>query len=274
MLRPRLIPVLLYKDGILVRSKSFNFHQSTGDPIEQVIRFTEWKSDELIYLDISRANLYNSELSMSTVGSTSSKKEHEAYHLEDFESVIKAIAKQCNIPLTVGGKIRTLEDVHIRLKNGADKVSINTMAFERPEFITEVAEKFGRQCVVASVDVKFDSIAEKHEVYVSNGKVATGLDPVAWCRKLEKLGAGEILLQSIDRDGGAKGYDIYLIKEITKAVSIPVICLGGVGTYQHLVEGLENGASAVAAANIFHFTEQSVIKAKEYLFSVGINVRL
>ena len=274
MLRSRLIPVLLYKDGILVRSKSFNFHQSTGDPIEQVIRFTEWKSDELIYLDISRNNLYNSEQGMSTVGSTSSKKEHEAYHLENFESVIKAIAKQCTIPLTVGGKIQTLEDVHIRLKNGADKVSINSAAVKRPEFITEVSKTFGSQCVVASVDVKFDPATEKREVYVNNGKVATGLDPVVWCKRLEELGAGEILLQSIDRDGAAKGYDLPLIKSVTEAVSLPVISLGGVGVHQHLVEGLEAGASAVAAANIFHFTEQSVIKAKEYLSCAGVNVRL
>ncbi len=274
MLRPRLIPVLLYKDGILVRSKSFNFHQSTGDPVEQVVRFTEWKSDELIYLDISRNNLYNAEQGMSTVGSTSSKREHESYHSENFESVVKAIAKQCNIPLTVGGKIRTIDDVRIRLKYGADKVSINSMAFERPEFITEVSKQFGSQCVVASVDVKFDATTGKHEVYVSNGKIATGLNPVDWCKQLEKLGAGEILLQSIDRDGGAKGYDINLIKMVTESVSIPVISLGGVGTYQHLVEGLEAGASAVAAANIFHFTEQSVVKAKEYLNASGVHVRL
>ncbi|MEK7462351.1 MAG: imidazole glycerol phosphate synthase cyclase subunit [Patescibacteria group bacterium] len=274
MLRPRLIPVLLYKDGILVRSKSFSFHQSTGDPVEQVVRFTEWKSDELIYLDISRDNLYNSDQGMSTVGSTSSKREHEAYHTENFASVVKAIAKQCNIPLTVGGKIRTLEDVQIRLKNGADKVSINSMAFERPEFITEAAEKFGTQCIVASVDVKLDETTNRHEVYISNGKVATGLNPVTWCRRLEELGAGEILLQSIDRDGGAKGYDLTLIKKVTEAVSIPVIALGGVGNNQHFVEGLEAGASAVAAANIFHFTEQSVIKVKEYLSSVGVHVRL
>jgi imidazole glycerol-phosphate synthase subunit HisF len=274
MLRPRLIPVLLYKDGILVRSKSFNFHQSTGDPVEQVVRFTEWKSDELIYLDISRDNVYNSEQGMSTVGSTSSKREHESYHLEDFESVVKAIAKQCNIPLTVGGKIRTLEDVHSRLKNGADKVSINTAAVERPEFITEVSKRFGAQCVVASVDVRFDTVTEEYEVYIANGKVATGLEPVSWCKKLEELGAGEILLQSIDRDGAAKGYDLPLIKMVSEAVSIPVICLGGVGTQQHLVEGLEVGASAVAAANIFHFTEQSVVKTKEYMHSQGIRVRL
>jgi cyclase len=269
-----LIPVLLYKDGILVRSKSFNFHQSTGDPVEQVVRFTQWKSDELIYLDISRDNVYDAGLSMSTVGSTTSKRDHESYHTEDFASVVKAIAKQCNIPLTVGGKIRTLEDVHIRLKNGADKVSINTAAVERPEFITEISNRFGAQCVVASVDVRFDSESQTHEVFIANGKIATGLEPVDWCKQLEALGAGEILLQSIDRDGTAVGYDLELITRVSRAISIPVIVLGGVGNNQHFVEGLQAGASAVAAANIFHFTEQSIIKTKEYLSSKGINVRL
>ena len=275
MLRPRLIPVLLLKDGALVRSRTFSFHQFTGDPLGQVERFTDWRADELIYLDINREGSHDYRETMHVIGSTSSRKDLPATMTNDVVEIIRLVSEKCMIPLTVGGKVRSLDDIRIRLKNGADKVSINTKALEDPAFITEAAKAFCNQCIVVSVDVKFDPATGKHEVFKSFGKEPTGLDPVTWCKEAERLGAGEILLQSIDRDGTGKGYDLPLIKNVADAVSIPVIALGGVGKFEHLIEGLRNGhASAVAAANIFHFSEHSVINAKKAMYSAGVPVRL
>ena len=272
MLKPRIIPVLLFKNGVLVRSQNFDFYQSTGDPIGQVERFTDWKADELIYLDITRDEAYNPSGTMQVIGSRTSKKATRVGGAHDFIEVVQEVAKYCFIPLTVGGKIRTLEDARLRLKNGADKVSINTVALERPEFITEIAEEFGSQAVVVSIDVL--SADGKHEVYSGGGTKATGWDPVEWARKAERMGAGEILLNSIDRDGMGSGYDLECVKAVCEAVHIPTIALGGVGEYGHFVDGLKAGASAVAAANIFHFREQSIIEAKKYLKNAGVSVRL
>lgn len=267
--------MLLYKNGILVRSRTFSFHQSTGDPIEQVRRFTDWKADELIYLDINRDDTYDYRDTMSVIGSTSSRKDPASVTSHNFVEVVEEVAKRCMIPLTVGGKIRTLEDIRIRLKKGADKVSINTQALEEPDFINTAAQTFGNQCVVVSVDVRYDAERGKHEVFSGYGKKATGRDPVEWCKEVEQRGAGEILLQSIDRDGTGEGYDLDIIRKVSSVVEIPVICLGGVGTFSHLVQGLSEGkSSAVAAANIFHFTEHSIIHAKKHMQSAGIDVRL
>lgn len=275
MLKPRLIPVLLLKNGVLVRSKTFTFHQHTGDPEGQVERFADWKADELIYLDINRDNIHDYRETMSTIGSTSSQKNVESTVTNDFTKIIRSISRKCTIPLTVGGKVCTLEDIRLRLANGADKVSINTKALENPSFIEEASETFGSQCIVVCVDVKQDPDTKKYEVYKGFGKEPTGLDPITWCKEVEKRGAGEILLQSIDRDGTGQGYDIHLISSIVNAVSIPVIALGGVGSFDDFVEGLNEGhASAVAAANIFHFSENSVLNAKKHMKSAGINVRV
>lgn len=250
-------------------------HQSIGDPIGQVERFTSWKADELIYLDISRDSTYDYRDTMQVIGSTSSKRDLEVSTAKDFVEIIALISKKCRIPLTVGGKIRTLEDVHVRLKNGADKVSINTQAFADPTFIAEVARVFGSQCLVASVDVKRDPSGERWEVYTDFGRKSTGKDPLSWCKEVVARGAGEILLQSIDRDGGGRGYDLSLLRMISDAVTVPVVALGGVGEFKHLVEGIQEGhASAVAAANIFHFTEHSVLHAKECMRNEGVDVRL
>lgn len=275
MLKPRLIPVLLLKNGVLVRSKSFSFHQHTGDPMGIVERFTAWKADELIYLDINRDDTHDFRDTMHVIGSTSSGRDLEATMTNSFIDIIRSVSERCMIPLTVGGKIRDLDDIRIRLKNGADKVSINTQALEEPAFIDAAAKAFGNQCIVVGVDVRFHEDNGVYEVYKGFGKTGTGLDPVAWCKEVEQRGAGEILLQSIDRDGTGKGYDLALVARIAASVSIPVIALGGVGTFDHFVEGLTKGhASAVAAANIFHFTEQSIIKAKHHMRASGIDVRL
>lgn len=273
MLKPRLIPVLLFKNGILVRSQQFEFWQSTGDPIYQVERFAAWKADELIYLDISRDGVYNPYGTMQNIGSVTSQKNESVTHARSFIEVISEVSKKCFIPLTVGGKIRSLEDVRERLKCGADKVSINTYALENPAFITEVSEKFGTQCVVVSIDVRRNK-SDSSEVFSQFGERATGLSPIEWAVEAERRGAGEILLNSIDNDGVGNGYDLELIKEVTGAVSIPVIALGGVGKFLHFAEGLAAGASAVAGANIFHFTEQSIINAKKFLRDSGVAVRL
>lgn len=275
MLKPRLIAVLLFKNGVLVRSRQFSFHQFTGDPLGQVERFTDWKADELIYLDISRDNEYDVSNTMSVIGSTTSNKEIMSEKPKNFVDIIRLVASKNLIPLTVGGKVDSLEKISSFLRNGADKVSINTKALDDPAFIELAAKKFGSQCIVGSVDVKFNEKTGKREVYKKFGKEPTGKDPLKWCLELEKLGVGEILLNSIDRDGVGNGYDIDLIKSICKKVQIPVIALGGVGTFEHLAEGLKKGkATAVAAANIFHFTELSIINAKKHLKSSGIDVRL
>ena len=275
MLTTRLIPVLLYKNGILVRSRTFSLHQAIGDPITQVQRLTAWKADELIYLDISRDEVYDSRLTMNVIGSTSSSKGLSVTMQGNFCAVVKDISRQCRIPLTVGGKIRSIEDIRVRLASGADKVSINTEALRNPRFVREAAETFGSQCIVVSIDAKFDPSQNTWEVYSGFGKDRTGLDPAAWAEEAADLGAGEILIQSIDRDGTGKGYDLSLLKGVSKAVTVPVIALGGVGDFKHLAEGIKDGqASAVAAANIFHFTELSVIHAKKHMKQEGICVRL
>lgn len=275
MLKPRLIAVLLFKNGILVRSRQFSFHQFTGDPLGQVERFTAWKADELVYLDISRDDAYDVSGTMSVIGSTSSNKEIMSEKPKNFIDIIRFVASKCLIPLTAGGKIDSLEKISSFLRNGADKVSINTEALNNPAFIELAAKKFGSQCIVGSVDVKINEKTGKKEVYKNFGKNPTGKDPLKWCLELEKLGAGEILLNSVDKDGMGNGYDLDLVKSICEKVKIPVIALGGVGTFEHLAEGLKKGkATAVAAANIFHFTELSIINAKQYLKSVDIDVRL
>lgn len=275
MLKPRLIPVLLLKNGILVRSRTFTFHQHTGDPLGQVERYTTWKADELIYLDINRDDTHDFRETMSVIGTTSSKKDIPATMTNDVIALIRYVSEKCMIPLTVGGKIRTIDDIRMRLKNGADKVSINTQALEDPAFIERAASAFGNQCIVVCMDAKRDPRSGACEIFKHFGREPTGLTPVAWAKEVERRGAGEILLQSIDRDGTGKGYDLELVRSVAEAVSIPVIALGGVGQFSDFVAGLKEGkASAVAAANIFHFSEQSVTKAKQEMKAAGIDVRL
>ena len=261
MKKNRLIPVLLLKNGWLVLSRRFQQHQNLGNPITAVKRLSEWASDELIYLDISRDETYD--LRRDDLA-------HPNRH--SFLEIIEDVSKVTFMPITVGGRIHTLADIERRLAVGADKIAVNTHAVEAPAFIREAAHEFGAQCIVVSIDVK---IADgRYEVMSHCGKTPTGLDPVDWARRCEEEGAGEILLNSIDRDGAKTGYDIELLDAVSSAVRIPVIACGGVGDWPHLGEALDKTAvDAVAAANIFNYMDQSVYLAKKYLHSHQYNVR-
>lgn len=261
MLKHRLIPCLLLKNGVLVRSERFSIHQKIGNPIHEVERFNQWAVDELIYLDISIGSEYD-------LG----RDDLKVRGLNNVLDILEAVSRTCFMPLTWGGRIRTLEDIHQRLARGADKVAINTTAIDSAGFIDEAARTFGSQCIVVSIDVRRYGNG-RCEVFAEGGRRATGLEPAAWAREVEDRGAGEILLNSIDRDGGGRGYDLELVRRVCAATQIPVIACGGVGRFQHFVEGIEAGASAVAAANIFHFTEHSDRHARKALLAAGVEVR-
>jgi imidazoleglycerol phosphate synthase cyclase subunit len=264
MNRPRLIPCLLLKHGVIVRSQLFKVHQVIGNPMSTVERFSHWNVDELVILDISKGegehDLRRDDLQQRYSGTTAI-------------DVLREVAKVCFMPLTFGGGIRTLEHISERLAAGADKVVINTAAIDDPGFISRAAERFGSQCIVVSIDA-IRHPAGTYEVVSAGGQRATGLDPVAWALKAEACGAGEIFLNSIDRDGSGQGYDIELVSAVVRAVSIPVVACGGVGQYDHFAQGLvEGGASAVSAANIFHFFELSYPRAKQVCIDAGVPMR-
>lgn len=262
MLKKRLIPVLLLKNGFLVRSLKFQRHNSIGNPIIQTQRYNDWSVDELIYIDISRDDVYDLR-----------RDDQKLAGVVDVIDVLRLVSKTCFMPLTFGGKIRTLKDMDVRFENGADKITINSICFEAPDLIEQAAKKYGSQAIVGSVDVKRLSDGSL-EVFSHNGTRPTGQRPTTWIRFLEEHGVGEILLNSIDRDGTGEGYDLSLIVEVTKATSLPVIACGGVGEYQHFVDGITiGGASAVAAANIFNFKELSDRNARRYLINAGIDMK-
>ncbi|MEA2177140.1 MAG: imidazole glycerol-phosphate synthase subunit HisF [Solirubrobacteraceae bacterium] len=263
MLKTRLIPCLLLKNGHLVRSEEFSFHQIVGNPVTQVERFNAWTVDELIYLDITREGTHDLR-----------RDDHKVKIEDDILRIIDLVSRQCFMPLTFGGGIRTVEDIRARLASGADKVTINTAALADPAFITEAARIFGSQAIVVSIDALKRGEGE-WEAMGGWGKTPSGRDVVSWAQEAERRGAGEIFLNSIERDGMANGYDIPLIRSVVDATTIPVIACGGVGRFSHLVKGAtEGGASAVSAANIFHFTEHSTVKAKQALSAGGVDVRL
>ena len=214
MLKVRLIPVLLLKNGILVRSRNFTFHQLMGNHIEQVKRFSEWKADEIIYLDITRDGLYDLGSVRNVIGSSSSKARVVKERKKNIIEIIQDLSKICRVPLTIGGKIRSLNDIKLRLKAGADKVVINTAAIDDPEFIKKACKEFGSQCIVLCVDLKKTANKEEWKIFKSFGKEATNLKLLDWIKKIQDCGAGEILLQSIDRDGTSKGYDYQIYIKI------------------------------------------------------------
>jgi cyclase len=252
---------LLLKNGWLVQSKRFDRHQNLGNPIIAVRRLSQWASDEIVYLDISRGEEYDLR-----------RDDLNHPNRQTFLDIIADVAKETFMPLTVGGKVRTLEDFEKRLSLGADKIAVNTQAVRTPELITNAAREFGAQCVVVSIDVK--STPDGPRVCISGGKEATDLHPAAWAREAQERGAGEILLNSIDRDGTKQGFDIPLVESVCDAVKIPVIACGGAGEWSHLAEVFDKtSADAVSAANMLHHIDQSVFLAKKYLVEKNHNVR-
>lgn len=252
MLTKRIIPCLDVTEGRVVKGTKFLQLRDAGDPVECAIEYNRQGADELVFLDITASS--NNRRTMI--------------------DVVRQTAEQCFMPLTVGGGIRTEADVREMLLGGADKVSMNTAAIKEPELISRSADAFGVQCIVVAIDAK--RTGPNHwTVFTHGGRNPTDLDAVQWAREVERLGAGEILLTSMDADGTKEGYDIELTSTVSSAVGIPVIASGGVGTLEHLLEGLTQGkADAVLAASIFHFAEYTVAQAKEFLAANGVPVRL
>ncbi|HEY6837221.1 MAG TPA: imidazole glycerol phosphate synthase subunit HisF [Geobacteraceae bacterium] len=252
MLTRRIIPCLDVKGGRVVKGVQFLELRDAGDPVEIAQMYDQQGADELTFLDI-----------------TASSDQRDI-----IIDVVRRTAERVFMPLTVGGGVRTVDDIRRLLNAGADKVSINTAAVHRPEFVREAAERFGSQCTVVAIDARRKQGEERWEVYTHGGRNATGIDAVEWAQRMEEYGAGEILLTSMDRDGTKDGYDLALTRAIVDAVAIPVIASGGVGNLEHLYEGFAvAGASACLAASIFHYREHTIAEAKEYLAKKGVAVR-
>jgi len=255
MLTKRIIPCLDVKDGRVVKGVQFVELRDAGDPVEAAEAYDAQGADELTFLDITASS------------------DNRGIILD----VVRRTAERVFMPLTVGGGVRTVADIRNLLNAGADKVSINTAAVHRPEFVKEAAERFGSQCTVVAIDARRvpDSKPQRWEVYTHGGRNPTGIDAVEWAVRMERYGSGEILLTSMDCDGTKDGYDIELTRAVSDAVAIPVIASGGVGNLEHIREGLvEGGASAALAASIFHFREYTIGECKEYLREHGVPVRL
>ncbi|MBS3921237.1 MAG: imidazole glycerol phosphate synthase subunit HisF [Deltaproteobacteria bacterium] len=251
MLAKRIIPCLDVKDGRVVKGTQFVNLKDAGDPVENAKAYDEQEADEIAFLDITAS--------------------HEKREI--LIDIVRRTAEEIFIPLTVGGGVRNLEDIRKLLKAGADKVSINTAAVKDPSFVKRASMRFGSQCIVIAIDAR--RRGQGWEVYTHGGRIPTGIDALLWAKKMEELGAGEILLTSMDRDGTKDGYDIGLTRAISESIDIPVIASGGVGTLEHLYEGLALGkASAVLAASIFHYREYTIAQVKSYLKEKGVVVRL
>ena len=261
MKKNRLIPVLLLKNGWLVQSKKFSRYQNLGNPTTAVKRLSEWGSDELIYLDITRNSDYDLR-----------RNDQNYPNRTSFLEIIEDVSKVTFMPITVGGKINNLKDVELRLKLGADKISINTKALKDDGFISKSAKEFGSQCIVVSIDAILQG--NKYFVYDHINSCTTSINVLEFLKKVENQGAGEILINSVDRDGLGNGYDIELLNLITSNVNIPVIACGGVGEWSDFKKALnETNVDAVSAANIFHYRDQSVYLAKKYLYESNLNIR-
>ena len=260
MLAKRIIPCLDVDNGRVVKGVQFVDIKDAGDPVEVAKRYNEQGADEITFLDITATN----------------DERDTTYHM------VERMAETVFVPLTVGGGVRKIADIRNLLNAGADKVAINSAAVFTPEFVSEAAQKFGNQCIVVAIDAKRVAdievdgiIMPRWEIFTHGGRKPTGIDALAWASKMAELGAGELLVTSMDGDGTKKGYDLALMKQITSRVNVPVIASGGVGNLQHLAEGvLEGGVDAVLAASIFHFGEYTIQEAKEYMAAQGIQMRL
>ena len=251
MLKNRIIPCLDVKNGRVVKGINFVDIKDAGDPVEQAKIYSDGGADEICFLDITASN----------------------ENRDIIYDIVKKTSKKCFVPLTVGGGVRSIEDINKLLNCGADKVSINTAAVENSKVVIDSSKKFGSQCIVVAIDAK--KKGDKWEVFTHGGRNKTGIDAVEFAKRVETNGAGEILLTSMDRDGTKSGYDVELLKVITDSTNIPVIASGGVGTLDHLYDGIvKGGASAVLAASIFHYGEYKIKEAKEYLNSKNVSVRL
>jgi len=251
MLKNRIIPCLDVKNGRVVKGINFIDLKDAGDPVEQAKIYSDGGADEICFLDITASN----------------------ENRETIYNVVKKTSEKCFVPLTVGGGVRSINDISKLLNSGADKVSINTAAVKNPEVVIESSKKFGSQCIVVAIDAK--KKGDKWEIFTHGGRNNTGIDAIEFAKKMEDSGAGELLVTSMDRDGTQMGYDIDLMSKISSDVNIPLIASGGVGNLDHLVEGIKLGnANAVLAASIFHYGKYSVLEAKQYLDSKGIPVRI
>ena len=251
MLKNRIIPCLDVKNGRVVKGINFVELKDAGDPVEQAKIYSDGGADEICFLDITASN----------------------ENRDTIYDVVEKTSKKCFVPLTVGGGVRSLEDINKLLNCGADKVSIITAAVKNPEVVKDSSKKFGSQCIVVAIDAKRSG--NKWEIFTHGGRNKTGIDAIQFSKKMEESGAGELLITSMDRDGTQVGYDIELMSKISSNVNIPIIASGGVGNLDHLVDGIKLGnASAVLAASIFHYGKYSIKEAKEYLDSKGIPVRI
>ena len=250
MLKNRIIPCLDVKNGRVVKGINFVDLKDAGDPVEQAKIYSDGGADEICFLDITASN----------------------ENRDTIYDVVERTSKNCFVPLTVGGGVRSVEDINKLLNCGADKVSINTAAVQNSKVVQESSKKFGSQCIVVAIDAKKNG--ENWEIFTHGGRNSTGINAIEFALKMENCGAGELLVTSMDKDGTQSGYDIELMKIISSNVNIPVIASGGVGTLDHLVEGIKSGASAVLAASIFHYGTYSVKEAKQYLASKDIPVRI
>ena len=250
MLKNRIIPCLDVKNGRVVKGINFVDLKDAGDPVEQAKIYSDGGADEICFLDITASN----------------------ENRDTIYDVVKETSKKCFVPLTVGGGVRSVDDINKLLNCGADKVSINTAAVQNPSVVEESSKKFGSQCIVVAIDAKKNG--DIWEIFTHGGRKETGINAIEFALKMEKSGAGELLVTSMDKDGTQSGYDIELMQKISSMVNIPVIASGGVGTLDHLVDGIKSGASAVLAASIFHYGTYSVNEAKQYLASKDIPVRI
>ena len=250
MLKNRIIPCLDVKNGRVVKGINFVDLKDAGDPVEQAKIYSDSGADEICFLDITASN----------------------ENRDTIYDVVKKTSKKCFVPLTVGGGVRSIEDISKLLNCGADKVSINTAAVQNPELVVESSKKFGSQCIVVAIDAKKNG--DIWEIFTHGGRNKTGINALEFAKKMEINGAGELLVTSMDKDGTQSGYDIELMNNISSSVNIPVIASGGVGTLDHLVDGIKSGANAVLAASIFHYGTFSIEEAKQYLASKDIPVRI